>query len=251
MMPTRWLQNRTLRLGLLLWVAGMIGAVVLTLPVLPQLLSQHPLPAPLWLLTLASLAQSAVLIGLAVWAGTTLSAAVGLRAPVFEAALASRAWWPELRRQALPGLIAAALGGALLAAFSHYAPAALAAAQERLNPPLLARVLYGGVTEELLLRWGLMTVVLWLLWRFVHRRRRAPSASSVWFAIVFTALLFGVGHLPAAVALIDNLTPSLICFVIGANTIFGVLFGYLFWRYGLEAAMLAHGGGHAVAYCLT
>jgi hypothetical protein len=27
-----------------------------------------------------------------------------------------------------------------------------------------------------------------------------------------------------------------------------VLFGYLFWRYGLEAAMIAHGTAHAVSY---
>jgi hypothetical protein len=32
------------------------------------------------------------------------------------------------------------------------------------------------------------------------------------------------------------------------NTAFGVLFGYLFWRYGLEAAMIAHATAHVVSY---
>jgi hypothetical protein len=32
------------------------------------------------------------------------------------------------------------------------------------------------------------------------------------------------------------------------NAAFGVLFGYLFWRYGLEAAMIAHATAHVVSY---
>jgi len=42
-----------------------------------------------------------------------------------------------------------------------------------------------------------------------------------------------------------------VAWVIGVNTAFGVLFGYLFWRYGLEAAMIAHGVAHVVNYLLN
>ena len=62
-----------LRLGLLLWVSGILGAVVITTTVLPQLLAQMPLPAPLWVLSVASFVQSAVLIALAAWAGVALA----------------------------------------------------------------------------------------------------------------------------------------------------------------------------------
>ena len=165
------LEGRRVRLALLLWLAGMIGAVVITVAVIPQLAEQHALPMPVSVLTVASLCQSALLIGLAVWAGTALSPAVGLHAAIFEAAVTSRPLSPAFRAQVWPGLLAGALGGALLLAFSHYTPAAIAAVQDRFNPSLLARVLYGGVTEELLLRWGVMTTLLWLIWRFVHRRR--------------------------------------------------------------------------------
>ena len=37
-------------------------------------------------------------------------------------------------------------------------------------------------------------------------------------------------------------------FVVGVNAAFGLLFGYLFTRYGLEAAILAHGTAHVVNY---
>jgi hypothetical protein len=39
--------------------------------------------------------------------------------------------------------------------------------------------------------------------------------------------------------------------VVGANTVVGVLFGYLFWRYGLEAAIIAHAFAHVVGYVVS
>jgi membrane protease YdiL (CAAX protease family) len=238
-----------LRLSLLLWLAGMLGVVVITVAVLPQLLGEVTLPAPMWVISLASLAQSALLVALVVWTGVVLAPKVGLRAPAFEAAVTSRSIASALRPQFLPGLVAGALGGAGLFAIGGYAaPAGLAEVQQRFTLPILARVLYGGVTEELLLRWGLMTALVWLEWRLLQRRRGTPQPVYLWLAIVVSALLFGAGHLPAAAALVGELTGDVVLFVVGVNTAFGVLFGYLFWRYGLEAAMIAHGTAHVVSY---
>ena len=238
-----------LRLGLLLWLAGMLGVIIITVTVLPQLLGDVALPAPLWVISLAGLAQSAFLVALAVWSGVALAPKVGLRAPAFEAAVTARSIASALRPQFLPGLVAGALGGAGLFAIGGYAaPAALAEVQQRFELPILARVLYGGITEELLLRWGLMTALVWLAWRLLQRRSDAPRAVYMWLAIVVSALLFGAGHLPAAAVLIGELTGDVVLFVVGVNAAFGVLFGCLFWRYGLEAAMIAHVMTHVVSY---
>ncbi len=78
---------------------------------------------------------------------------------------------PALRSQLLPGLIAGVLGGILLFGAFRYAPTAVAELQERFAIPIVARVLYGGITEELLLRWGLMTALVWSAWRFLQQRR--------------------------------------------------------------------------------
>ena len=237
-----------LRLGLLLWLAGMLGVVVITVTVLPQLLGNVTLPAPLWVISLASLAQSAFLVALAVWSGVALAPRVGLHAPAFEAAVTARSIASAFRPQFLPGLLVGALAGAGLFAIGGYAsPAALAEVQQRFELPILARVLYGGITEELLLRWGLMTALVWLAWRLLQGRRGAPRAVYMWLAIVVSALLFGAGHLPAAAILIGELTGDVVLFVVGVNAAFGVLFGYLFWRYGLEAAMIAHVMAHVVS----
>ena len=145
-------------------------------------------------------------------------------------------------------LIAGVLGGMLLFAIGRYAPAALLEVQERFVVPLVARVLYGGITEELLLRWGLMTAVVWLAWRFLQHRRGAVRAGFVWLAIAVSALIFGAGHLPAASALLGAMDANVVAFVIGVNTAFGLLFGYLFWRHGLESAMIAHALAHVVSF---
>lgn len=236
------------RFGLLLWVVGMLGTVVVTVTVLPQLLGQVTLPAPLWVISIAGLAQSTLLLALAVWVGVALAPAVGLRAPAFEAAVTGRPVAPALKSQLLPGLIAGVLGGMLLFAVGRYAPASLAEAQERFALPLVARVLYGGITEELLLRWGLMTALVWLAWRFLQNRRGAVRAGLVWLAIAVSAFIFGAGHIPMASALVGPLDANIAAFVIGWNAVFGLLFGYLFWRYGLESAMLAHALAHVVSY---
>jgi hypothetical protein len=91
-----------LRVGILLWSAGTLGAVTVTVGVLPQLSAKMPLPAPLWLITAASVFQSALLVALAVWGGVALAPAVGLRAPAFEAAALRRPIKSALKPEILP-----------------------------------------------------------------------------------------------------------------------------------------------------
>ena len=73
-------------------------------------------------------------------------------------------------------------------------------------------------------------------------------AGFVWLAIAVSAVRFCAGHLPAAAALVGALDANVVVFVIGANTVFGLLFGYLFWRHGLESAMIAHALAHVVSH---
>jgi membrane protease YdiL (CAAX protease family) len=40
-------------------------------------------------------------------------------------------------------------------------------------------------------------------------------------------------------------------FVVGVNAAFGLLFGWLYWRRGLESAMIAHAMTHLVSQLAT
>jgi membrane protease YdiL (CAAX protease family) len=73
-------------------------------------------------------------------------------------------------------------------------------------------------------------------------------AGFIWLAIAVSALVFAAGHLPAASVLLGSLDLAVVAFVVGVNTAFGLLFGYLFWRHGLESAMIAHALAHAVSF---
>ncbi|MGQ0800797.1 MAG: CPBP family intramembrane glutamic endopeptidase [Pseudomarimonas sp.] len=241
------LENQKLRLGITLWLAAMAGVVVLSLTVIPQLLEKAPQSVPLEVAVAASVAQSGVLLALAVWGGVALSRPLGLGAPATEAALSGTGTWPALRRQLLPAAIAGVFVGGLLVLSARVAPAELLALGQTMEIPVAAKLLYGGVTEEVLMRWGLMTALLWLPWRLIQKRVGLPRTSYVVGAIVVAALLFGILHLPAAAAMGASLDPAVVAYVIAGNTVPGVLFGVLYWRYGLEAAIIAHALGHAVS----
>ena len=104
--------------------------------VLPRLAGEAVLPAPLWVISVASLLPERAAPGTGrLDRGCDSGPAVGLRAPAFEAAATHRPIMPELRPQLLPGLIAGVLGGPLLFVSLRFLPAALAGLQQRYNPP--------------------------------------------------------------------------------------------------------------------
>jgi len=119
--------------------------------------------------------------------------------------------------------------------------------------PLSHRVtalLYGGVAEEVMLRYGVMTLLVWLgAWLAGNRFAETPGLV-VWPAIVLSAVLFGLGHLPKAVTL-GPLDAATVIRIVGLNAIGGLVYGWLYWRAGLEHAMLAHMATHVAFWTMT
>lgn len=243
-----------LKLCISLWLAGMLGIVLVItthLPkMIPGLMQGRELPLPMWMLLSASIVQAGLLLAFAVWVGKSTAPALGLRAPAFEAAAAGQRIIPHLLPQLRPGLVFGLLVGLFLFAANTLGPDVWVAIQESYYPSLINRLLYGGITEELLLRWGFMSTVTWLLWRIFQRRGGRPRAGLVWLGIVISAACFGVAHLPAVGAAVGGLDTNIIVFIVGGNTIAGTTFGWLYWRYGLESAMAGHAVAHLVNYLL-
>lgn len=111
---------------------------------------------------------------------------------------------------------------------------------------IVAAVLYGGVIEEVMLRLFMMSLVAFLLHKIFNRKSERPSTAILVAANIVSALLFAAGHLPATTMLM-GLTPMIIfrCFLLNGG--FGLLFGFLYRKYGLRYAMIAHGGCHVVS----
>jgi membrane protease YdiL (CAAX protease family) len=138
------------------------------------------------------------------------------------------------------GVFGGPIAGALLSLISYlfipFLPQEFIDFGEQFNPGPTVRFLYGGITEEILMRFGLMSILVWLV--FIIRGKLKSSA--YWIGIVVAAVLFGVGHLPIAYQAIDQPTSELIAYVIIGNTVGGIIFGWLYWKKGLECAMIAH-----------
>jgi hypothetical protein len=245
------LQNPKLHLGVTLWLLAMTGVVMLASSLVPQLLAQAPRTISPAVAFTAMVAQSGIVLLLAVCAGVTLAKPLGLGAPAVEAALSGSGVWAVLKRQLGPAAVAGLIVAGLLLVAQRIAPAGLQAAGQTVELPLAAKLLYGGITEEVLMRWGLMTVLIWLPWRLVLKKADPPRTAHVIAAILVTAVLFGIAHLPAATAMGVHLTAPVITFIIIGNTLPGVLFGLLYWRYGIEAAIMAHALGHGLTFPAT
>lgn len=258
-MTTQTVQNSPFwRRFLALYALALIGVVGLIpglLSTLSGLLTRPGVSTTMSPLTLAllSLIQPAILAAIAAAVGVALTPKLGLRSHIVEAAAGVPDAWGGFRREIAPALIVAAVGVALVLGLDAAtrslvpAPVNIPAGQEGRTLGLtITGVLYGGFVEEILLRWGLMTLLAWLLWRLFQRGQGTPRAWIMWVAIVASALLFGAGHLPAAAVLYGGLTPPVIVRIVGLNSVLGIGFGWLFWRYSLEAAMLSHASWHVI-----
>ena len=199
-------------------------------------------PPPL-VLNIVSFIQTLVLIALPAAVGTALAQRVGLGAPFFESLIAGGSIGDALAPQIFPTLIAG-IGGALVfvAAYYLYFRPRLEEETVRISERLRVgigiwgRLLFSGIAEEVIFRWGLMSFLVWL----GALAFGSPTPSVMWTAIVVTGLIFAILHLPPVVAAGSKMTPILIAAAITLNLWASLIFGWLFWHYGLLAAIGAH-----------
>lgn len=236
-----------------LFILGLIGIASLLLVPLESLI---PKPMPPIAVRLLALINPTILTILAVLVGEITARRVGLTTPLIDAWLTSGTTQAVLRRQLAPALIVAGIVAAILVIYGQtigHALVATAGPHSRLATfelPLPAKLLYGGITEELLTRWGLVSLFAWIGWRLAGRPERLSSSVAAG-AVLAAALLFGIGHLPVLFLIAPHATTTIVVAVIAANTVPGLLFGALYVREGLEAAMIAHAAAHLLATVIS
>ena len=110
----------------------------------------------------------------------------------------------------------------------------------------MASVLYGGVIEEVMLRLFMMSLLAFLAWKLFFRREATPPTGVIIAANIVAALLFAAGHLPSTMQMFGEITPMILlrCFLL--NGAGGLVFGYLYRKYGIQYSMMAHAGAHIV-----
>ena len=239
-----------------LFMIGFLG-VLSTLPLIPQLLASQPEPPPipLYVVQLVSVIQSAVLLLGMVLLGYYFAPKIKLETPIFDAFLNGNPRFEKFNTHLTPALIGGIVGGIFIIVFtqifSGYLPTEFLAAGSNFELPWYTRLLYGGITEELLIRWGLMSFFVWGSFRLTQAKGSSPRAYNYLIGILLSAVVFGLGHLPAAFSLTPVVTTSLIVYIIIGNAGFGIIAGYLFWKRGLESAIIAHMVAHMTMLVAT
>lgn len=242
-----------------LWSCALIGALALlpySLRLLRTSAQRKPIPisipralALVWL-------QNAVLSGITVGLGLIAANAVGLGAPFVSAALGHELSLPALWRMAAFAAGSGIVVGAamLLVDWLAFVP--------RWPKPLLDLALnttawenltasvYGGVNEEFLMRLFGLSGLAWLFSRIWHMPEGHPTDGVLWLANAIAAVLFALGHLPATKAVVGTLSTVLVGRSFVLNVPIALLCGWLFWRHGIEAAVLAHVSADIVYHVL-
>ncbi len=81
--------------------------------------------------------------------------------------------------------------------------------------------------------------------------RTAPSSSIFWISIIVSSILFALGHWGATALAAPVITPIIFIRMLLLNGIGGIIYGWLFWKKGLEVAMIAHAMTHIATTIIT
>jgi hypothetical protein len=223
---------------------GVAGLLPYVMALFQKLLSGASLPMPLPALITVQIMQNIMLFAGFISLGLLLAPKAGIEMPVLQRWLYGRATPLPKNAARIPLLAGVAVAALLLVIFYAFFlpripewPIGLEAAM-----PIWKRFLacfYGAINEEIVMRLFALSLSLWLLRKIT--RAQAPQASPVifWIANLIIAGLFAAGHVPAAKIFLP-LTPLVWAAVFALNGGASLAFGYLCWKRGLEAAMLAH-----------
>lgn len=243
------------KIFLIVWLAAVFGVVAVipySLTLQGGILESVELPIPLPLLLAIQIGQNAVMFAILTALGLFFANRVGLGLPILEAKLAGESVAEKVRAILLPSIIIGAVAAVLIvgldvfvfqpALLNELGSAAESLADGSVKPPAWQGFLasfYGGISEEVLLRLFTMSLFVWL-GSFVSKTAEGKPTSAVfWIGNILAAVLFGLGHLPATANILP-LTPLVITRAIVLNGVAGVAFGWLYWKRGLESAIIAH-----------
>ena len=172
---------------------------------------------------------------LVVVAGQFLANRVDLGAPLAEGRLRRHEALGLSRNTILVAVLLAVIASPFVVLYNHHL-ASGSVSQPELWRLVLASI-DAGIQEEIFSRFFLMSLFVWVGWR-VQGVSRGPTRPSVyWVAIVLSASLFAWDHLEGHVA---NLSQARIVEVLAFTGALGVLFGWCYWKLGLECAILTH-----------
>jgi membrane protease YdiL (CAAX protease family) len=222
-----------------------VASVIASLLVLPYALALSPKLASVFtpFVLFVQLIQTIIEFSIAIFIGLYLAKRVGFGLPVLEGWLEDKKINDYLKSILGISIGMGVLAGILIILLSFlFTPVASVLQSAGLSVPFWKGFLasfYGGIGEEILLRLFLMTLIVWIFFKIKKTADGIPTTIGIWLAIVISAIIFGLGHLPIT-GTITAITPLIVARAVILNGIGGIIFGWLYWKKGLESAMISH-----------
>lgn len=249
----------------ILWVAAILATIAVlpyTLELQSSTLATLKLSLPLPVVIAIQMVQNAIIFAIVILAGLFFANRVGLGLPILEARLNGESVGGKIRAILPISIMLGVIGTLVILGLEvfYFQPAMMkdlgdsaAALNLQTSQPTAWKgflaSFYGGIAEELQLRLFVMSLLVWL-GKFVSKTSDGKPTSAVfWIANILAAVLFGLGHLPTT-ALLIPLMPLVVTRAIVLNGLLGVVFGWLYWKRGLESAMISHFSADIVLHVL-
>ena len=250
------------------WIL-LVAAIFATVLLLPYALAVQSsavdltkLRIPLPLLITLQLIQNAILCAVAIFGGLFFAGRVGLGTPILDSVTRDESVADKVRTILPLSIILGVLATLVLLGleFFYFQPAMLkelggtaAALNLQTSQPAAWKgflaSFYGGIVEEILLRLFVMSFLVWLGRLLSKTLDGRPTSAVFWIANILAAVLFGLAHLPTT-ALLVPLTPLVVARAVFLNGLIGVVCGWLYWKRGLESAMVSHFSADLVLHVL-
>jgi len=112
---------------------------------------------------------------------------------------------------------------------------------------LVMSLTYGGVVEEVMMRLFLMSLLSFIIYKIFYKKEKKVPIKVFVIANIISAVLFALGHLPVTASTFGEITPLLLFRCLLLNGGFGLVFGYLYRKYGIQYSMIAHFGSHLIS----
>lgn len=208
--------------------------------------------APDWMTLMLNQLTNIVLIGLLGAIGLVLANRIGLGLPFVESWVQGQPPAHRFRSIVAVGMLAG-IGFALVILAlqigifgppmqAMFQELGIEVPEEAHTPPLYGflAAISAGITEETLFRLFGLSLLAWLGSLLFRTAEGRPTLAVLWLANILFALAFGAAHLPTAATIGWPINALVVTRTLVLNGIGGLAFGWLFWTYGLESAMLAH-----------
>jgi membrane protease YdiL (CAAX protease family) len=237
------------KLFFFLWLMVAVSMVCVTpysLTIQSEQMKLHNVPYSLGQIIILQLLSNGLIFGLIIGIGLFLANKIGLGLPFLDAVTRKEKITKPFKPIALLSVFIGVVFGFVIIGLDTWIfnLGKLGSELPKItNPPAWQGFLasfYGGITEEVLLRLFLLSLLAWLGNLIFKSKKITPSNYVLWAANIIAAIIFGLGHLPATKAMGLPINTFVIARAIVLNGVAGLAFGWLYWTHGLESAMIAH-----------